>query len=146
MSSIENGNLRAPDDRLRPDGVAHQVVAVQRDVERAGRHVFVVDVAQAVRDAPGERHAARADADERQIARAAVAFEDFVGDSCKGAGHPVRVHDLRHEGTSSRPLRTAVKEFGDDDSTCYRIGTSCHSPFSASGTDPFHDKPSGRSS
>ena len=50
----------------------------------------------AVRDAPRQRHAARADADERQIARPAVAFEDFVGDSREGAGHPVRVHDLRH--------------------------------------------------
>ena len=32
-------NLGAADDRLRADGVAHQVVAIERDVERAGRHV-----------------------------------------------------------------------------------------------------------
>ena len=42
----------AADDRLRPNRVPHQVVPVERDVERAGRHVVAVDLAQRARQAP----------------------------------------------------------------------------------------------
>ena len=52
-----------PDDRLRPDGVAHQVVAVQRDVERAGRHVDAGKLPELRGEPLGDRHAAGADAD-----------------------------------------------------------------------------------
>ncbi len=47
-------NLGAADDRLRPDGVPHQVVAVERDVERAGRHV---DAGESLAAAPASRAA-----------------------------------------------------------------------------------------
>src|SRR5204862_135364 len=73
--------LGAPHDRLRPDRLPHQVVAVERDVERAGGDLVAVDAVQRVRDPPRQRHAARANADQRQIAGAAIAFEDFVGDT-----------------------------------------------------------------
>ena len=62
-------NLGAAHDRLRPDGMAHQIVAVERDVERAGRHFVAVDLRQAARNPPRERHAAGADADQRELAR-----------------------------------------------------------------------------
>ena len=38
-------NLRPADDRLRSDGVPHEVVAVERDVQRAGRHVDAGELA-----------------------------------------------------------------------------------------------------
>ena len=48
------------------------------------------------REPPGERHAARADADERDLVEAAVALEDFVRDARERAGHAVGVHHLGH--------------------------------------------------
>src|SRR5262245_55975832 len=38
------GNVGPPYDRLRPDGMAHEVVAIERDVERARRHFLASDV------------------------------------------------------------------------------------------------------
>ena len=82
-------NLRLADERLRTDGRAHQIVAVQRDVEGAGRHLVARNVLDEFRDAPRQRHAARANADEGDFFETAVAFEDFVRDSREAAGHPV---------------------------------------------------------
>ena len=67
------------------------------------------------------RHAARANADERDLVEAAIAFEDFVGDARQRAGHAVGVHYLRHghlsrqlsSHTSSRPHRAALKSQPD---------------------------------
>ena len=94
-------DLGAADDRLRPDGVAHQVVAVERDVERAGRHLVLVDLADRARQAPGDRHAARPDADQRQLLDAAVALENLVRDARQRPAHAVGVHYDGHGG----PLR-----------------------------------------
>src|SRR5262245_30864015 len=77
-------NLGLPDDRLRADGgrrVAAEVVAVERDVERAARHVVAGDVVNGFGDAPRQRDTARADADESDFFDSAVAFENFVRDS-----------------------------------------------------------------
>ena len=104
------GDLGAAHERLRPDGVAHQVVAIERDVERAGRHVVAGDVLERAGHAPGDRHAARAHADQGQIFDAFVAFDDFVGDAGEGAADAVRIHDEAGMCTSLRPHRTAVKE------------------------------------
>ena len=107
-------DLRAADDRLRPDGVAHQVVAIERDVERAGRHVVAGDLLQAAREAPRDVDAARTDADQREVIDAFVAFDDFVGDAGEGAADAVRVHDDRRTWcqacfTSLRSRWTALK-------------------------------------
>src|SRR5262249_45631762 len=93
------GNLRLPDEWLRPDGVAAEIVAVQRDVERAGRDLVMCDLVNRLRDPARQRHAARADADKRKsgkTAGTAVAFEDFVRDSREAAGHSVRIEDNGH--------------------------------------------------
>ena len=93
-------NLRAAYDRLRPHGVPHQVVAVERDVEGAGRHLVAGDLLDLPGQAPGERHAAAAHADEREIvnklAAGSIAFEDFVSDAGKAAADAVRIHDNWH--------------------------------------------------
>jgi hypothetical protein len=76
--------------------MTHQIVAIQRDVERAGRHVVAVDVVQRPRDPAGQRHTARANSDERNVVKAAIALEDFVSNPGQRPPHPVRVHYERH--------------------------------------------------
>ena len=93
LSSIENGISVLRTTGCGPTRRAHQIVAVQRDVERAGRHLVAGDVVDRFRDAPRERHAARADADQGEFVDAAVALEDFVRDAREAAGHPVRIED-----------------------------------------------------
>ena len=102
-------NFRAPNHRLRPDGVPHQVVAVERDVERSGRHVDAGEVPERLGQARRQRHASRADADERQALDAAVVFDNFVGDADEASRDAVRVHHNGHI-PSLRPLRTALKK------------------------------------
>ena len=99
-SSIENGISVRADQRLRPDLMAHQIVAIERDVERAGRHIVAGDVLQRACDAPRERHAAAAHADQGDVCDAAVSFDDFVSDARERARDAVRVHDYRHGRTS----------------------------------------------
>ena len=84
-----------------PDRVPHQIVAVERDVERAGRHVVAADLLDAPRQPARERHAAAADADERQLLDPAVALDDLVRDPGKGPAHAIAVHHERHDGTCS---------------------------------------------
>ena len=98
MSKTDVG---AAHERLRPDGVAHQVVAVERDVERAGRHLVTGDLAQARGDTPRQRHAAFADADERELVDRAVALDDLVRDARQRPLHAVGIHDYRHGGPPS---------------------------------------------
>jgi hypothetical protein len=83
----------SPDDGLRPHLVSHQIVAIQRDVERAGRHVDAGDGLQMPGDAGGDRDAAGANADERHVFEAAVVFEDFVRDARQASGDAIGVHD-----------------------------------------------------
>jgi plasmid stability protein len=81
--------------------VPHQIVAVERDVERAGRDVVAVDVVDGARQAPRQRHAASADADQRELIDGVVAFEDFVRDPREAAADSGGVENDWHRG----PLR-----------------------------------------
>ena len=101
----------AADERLRPHRVAHQVIAVERDVERAGGHVFPGDLDQTLRQPSREVHAARADPDERQGVNTFVPFEDLVSDACEGSSNAVRIHDYRHAGLCVAGRRNADKVF-----------------------------------
>ncbi len=94
--SIENGISVRRTTGCGPTGVAHQVVAIERDVERAGRHAVAVDLVQRPGEPARQRHAAGADADQRELVEPAVALEDFVGDAGQGAGHAIGVHYQRH--------------------------------------------------
>ena len=82
--------------RLGTDRLPHQVVTVQRDVPRPGRHVVAGDFLEASRQATRDVDAARAHADERQLVNTLVAFDDFVGDAGQGAADAVRIHYCRH--------------------------------------------------
>jgi hypothetical protein len=79
----------------------HQVVAIQRNVEGAARHLVAVDVVERATDTAGERHATCANAHQRDVVQAAIAFENFVRDPRQRPTHAVRVHYERH--ASLRP-------------------------------------------
>jgi hypothetical protein len=49
-----------------------------------------------VREPPGERDAARADADKRDLLEAAIALEDLVRDARQGTPDTIGVHHDRH--------------------------------------------------
>ena len=59
-------------------------------------------------------HTAGANADQRQVVQLPVAFQDFVRDAGEAARDAVSVHHYSHGDlnilTSSRPLRTALKQ------------------------------------
>ena len=95
--SIENGMSVRRTSGCGPTGVAHQVVAVQRDVERPDRHVDASDLLEARRKPLRERHAARADAREREFFDAAVALDDFMRNTRKRARHALAVYDNGHD-------------------------------------------------
>ena len=84
---------------MRSDGVAHQVVAVERDVERAGRHLVVVDLGNRAREAAGNRNAAGPDADQGELLDAAIALENLVRDARERPAHAVGVHYDGHRDT-----------------------------------------------
>ena len=85
-------DVRSADHR----GPAHaQVVAVERDVERADRQRGAVDLGDLRGQAVREADAAGAQADERQILGAAVLLEDLVGDAGEGPVERGLVEDLR---------------------------------------------------
>ena len=104
-SSIENGISVRRTIGCGPDGLAHQVVAVEGDVEGADRHVVAGDVLERGGDAPGQRHAARAHADDGQLLDAAVALDDLVGDAHQRARDAIGVH---HDGHCAASLRSAA--------------------------------------
>src|SRR5439155_7140685 len=84
--------------------VPHQIVAVQGDVERAGRDVVIVDVLHRAGQPAGERHAARADADQRELLDTAIALDDFVRDPGQRTPHAIRVHHHGHGDTAEKAL------------------------------------------
>ena len=61
-------------------------------------HVDAGELAELCGEPRGNRHAARANADERQIFDAAIALEDLVRDAGEPARHAIRVHHDRHDG------------------------------------------------
>ena len=95
-------DLRAPHDGLRSDGVPHQVVAVERDVERAGRHLVAVDAGDGTRETPGHRDAPGPDADQAELLDAPIALENLVRDAHERSAHAVGVHYDGHGGIHAR--------------------------------------------
>ena len=80
-----------PDDGARPDRL--QVVAVERDVERAARHVGLLALADAGHDARRELDAAALDSNDDEVVRAVVQLDDLVGHPTQRAVDGARVED-----------------------------------------------------
>src|SRR5687768_6243907 len=79
-------------DRERDVGPAHhrraphgEIVAIERDVERADREVAAVNLRDLRDEAMGERDAPGPQADERDVGTAGVLLEDLVRDAGEGA-------------------------------------------------------------
>ena len=79
--SIENGNLGLAHQRRDAGRRAHEVVAIERDVERADGDFLAGNLAQVVGDALRDRDTTAAHPDEGEIGKTAIMFEDFVRDS-----------------------------------------------------------------
>ena len=77
----------------RAHAVQPQVVAVHRGVERADRHVAILDLRDLVGDPAGERDAAGRDAEHDEVVGAVVALDDLVRDPGQGAGQIRRIED-----------------------------------------------------
>ena len=92
--SIINGerNFARLDNGLRGDG--GKIVAIESDVESADRDFRFGGGANGFRKALGERDAAAANADEREILCAAGFFDDFMRQTFEGAANFVRGHEL----------------------------------------------------
>ena len=116
------GNLGAPDERLRADGLAHQVVAIQRDVERAGGHVGIRDAIELHGNPSRQRDAALADADERQVIDAAVALDNLVGDARERSRHAVGVHHDWHGASGSAKLEVLSAKCSEWSEKCAKCG------------------------
>jgi len=93
-------NVRAAYQRLRPDRLAHQVIAVERDVEGSRRHVAASDLVQLLRNPTGDGHAPLANADEGQVVDAAIALDDLVRDARQRARQAIAVHHDGHRKAS----------------------------------------------
>ena len=77
----------------RAGGLEAQVVAVHRDVERAGGDLAALDLGHALGDAAGEMHSARRDAEQDETGGVAIALEDLVGDAGQRPGDVLIVKD-----------------------------------------------------
>ena len=110
----------ALDDRLLGD--QREVVAVERDVERADREADALMLRDRVGEPMGERDAAALDADEREALGAGVLLDDLVADADGRAPNLLGGHDLpaahRREDTRAswpgRPLAAAGPLLDDD--------------------------------
>ena len=104
-------NLGAAHDRLRPDGMAHQVVAVERDVERAGRHLVAVDVAAGFGRC-GAPAARRACGCRRARARCVPRFRSRISCAMRVSARDMRsasiTWGMRASGNARRRYRTVV--------------------------------------
>ena len=78
------------DNRL---NVAHDIVAVEADVERAHRGTLALDLLDLGREAVGEGLSAANDANHLDVLRALVVLDDFVSDARDGTLHGLLVHD-----------------------------------------------------
>ena len=63
-----------------------KVVAIERDVQRADGHFHAVDFAHGLRDAQRKRNSAAANANQRQIRRAAASLHNFVRHALQACG------------------------------------------------------------
>ena len=71
------------------------VVSVERDVQRADRHLDLLYFADLFREPLRQGNALPPDADYRQFLRALVLFDDLMGDAGQSAPYLIRIHDLR---------------------------------------------------
>src|SRR4029079_11917271 len=94
-------DVGAAHERLRADGLPHQIVAVERDVERAVWDGLAGDPLELGRNAARQRHAALADADDREVVHTAIALDDLVRDAHERARHAIGIHDYRHKDSRS---------------------------------------------
>ena len=86
------GNVRPVEyRRVRDRG---QIIAVERDVQLADRQLHAVDLLNVFCKAAGQRHTARADADQAQVVRAVVFLEDLMRDAHERTVDGGFVHDL----------------------------------------------------
>jgi hypothetical protein len=74
---------------------AGQIVAVQRDIERAEGQVDAFVPADRIVKACGDQVAARADTDECERGKIAIPFDDLVRDARDGSSDVVRREDDR---------------------------------------------------
>jgi len=85
------GKFCAIDYRLGAD--SRKVVAIERDVEHADGRPVTFEVRDFIGHALGERHAAAANADEKQVARAVVFFDHFGRQTSQRAIDARAIHD-----------------------------------------------------
>ena len=91
-------------------GLQPDVVAVERDVEHADRHVRALDPGDLGGEAPRQVVAAVRDPDQRQPAGALVSLDDLVGDAGERPADVVGVEQLpTHENA---PLRVRGRRSG----------------------------------
>jgi hypothetical protein len=74
---------------------ASQIIAVERDVERADRQVDALVAADRLVEPRGDEIAARADTDEREGGKIAVPFDDLMRDAPDGSPDVVGREDDR---------------------------------------------------
>ena len=94
--------------------MAHQIVAVQGDVEGPGGHADPGDALQLVRQPARERGPRGADADQREIAEGAVAVGHLVGDSGNRARDLIGRHHHRHGTSAARDAAQPGTEWNRD--------------------------------
>ncbi len=97
-----------------------EVVAVERDVERAEPDLGVAVLGDQGAQALGQRDAAGVDPDERDLGKVGVALDDLVGDALEGAGERIRVEQCllglsgrSHSHTPFRSLWTELKDWAE---------------------------------
>ena len=78
---------------MRIEAALGEVVAVQRDVERADGRASALECLDGSREALGERDATRLDADEHEALEATVALDDLVREACERPAHAFLVED-----------------------------------------------------
>ena len=83
MSWMSNSIVLFVHFRAMPDG--REIVAIQRDVERADRDVGFFDASQDLGQPLRQRHAAAHDADQSEVGDAIVFFDDLVRQPDQGA-------------------------------------------------------------
>jgi len=76
--------------------VTHQIVAIERNFERAGWYLMTRNLPQRARNAARNGHTSGADADEREVVGAFVALDDLVRNPGQGTADSIRIHYDRH--------------------------------------------------
>jgi hypothetical protein len=96
------GERRAAHDRARADRL--EVVAVERDVERAERHLDALGRVHRAGEPLRDLDAAALDPDEHEPVGAGVELDDLVGHALDRAGHRARVEQAAGGGCHGRRI------------------------------------------